>query len=128
MEGDEPLEVAGMNAPRPEQDKEGSAGGAARWVATAVAVAIALYVSLGVAGYLLWVAHSALLGIRDDPDYFLGTLCVLVALAPFGAAVTAYRSSIRGRSMRRGIVRGAIAGATVGAVGLAFAVMLMGPF
>lgn len=94
----------------------------------AVAVAVALYLSVPAAAYFIWVATSAFLGIREDPDVLLGIICVIAAVAPFVAGAAAYLVNRASPSRRRGVMRGAVACAAVGVLSTFFAVLLMGPF
>lgn len=94
----------------------------------AVVGAIALYLSVPAATYFVWVATSAFLGIRDDPDVLLGIICVIAAVAPFATGAAAYLVNGASRSRRRGVMRAALACAAVGVLSTLFAVLLMGPF
>lgn len=105
-----------------------SGRGGTKWLAVAVAVAVALYLSVPVAVYFVWVATSAFLGIRDDPDVLLGIICVIAAVAPFAAGAAGYLLNRASCSRRRGLMRGAVACAAVGVLSTFFAALLMGPF
>jgi hypothetical protein len=102
--------------------------GATKWLVVAVAVAVALYLSVPAAAYIVWVATSAFLGVRDDPGVLLGVICVIAAVAHFVAGAGAYLVNRASRSRRRGVMRGAVACAAVGVLSTLFAVLLMGPF
>jgi hypothetical protein len=70
-------------------------------------IGVGAYVSIVNAGYWLWVAASAYLGIRDKQDVGLGLVATLLGLGPLTAAgLVVRRSQHRGlpniRSWRRG--------------------------
>lgn len=81
------------------------------------------------AAYWLWVAHSAFLGIRDDPEPILGLFSVAAALAPVAVVgATWWATGRRPRGWVRRLCLAFGAGLPVVMMTIVIAAFMMGPF